>query len=152
MTLDKLKEKIGADNLLVIQGAEKTYQKRYVGSNDALNDFEMLEFGKAYWIEVANSVEISYTPKSDDRLEIVLLSGWNMINPLSPLSLESIKTQLGDNNLKVIQGAKRTYQKRYLESKKPLLNDFNRFENQNGYLIEILDDGILNFRSEGGEE
>ena len=43
LTLTELKNQIGIDNLLIIQGPKKVYKKVYVDANLDLNDFTELE-------------------------------------------------------------------------------------------------------------
>lgn len=146
LTLNELKTKIGSDNLLVIQGPTKTYQKRYSDDGkDFLNDFTAFEKGKGYWIKVNSAVDVAYTRTTyDTNQSIDLISGWNLINPFTDLNLSTIKSQLGDN-LEVIQGVRRTYQKSYIDTNKSFLNDFDAFEEPKGYWVKVINSTSLVF-------
>ncbi len=146
LSLPELQTKIGIDNLLVIQGQKKTYQKQYVDVNKSfLNDFEAFEVGMGYWIKVANSVTFNYSKiVYQTEQNITLQSGWNLINPPSDLNLSEIIAQLGSDNLEVIQGTTKTYQRAYL-SINPSLNDFQKFEEPQGYWIKLKNASLLRF-------
>jgi len=52
---------LGSDNLLVIQGAVKTYQKSYVDKDlNGLNDFEGFIEPEGYWIKVAHNASLVF--------------------------------------------------------------------------------------------
>jgi hypothetical protein len=147
LSLPELQTKIGIDNLLVIQGQKKTYQKSYVDLNKSfLNDFTALEEGAGYWIKVENNVSFDYSKITyNSEQTIALKSGWNLINALSDLNLISIITQLGVDNLEVIQGANKTYKKAYVDINKSFLNDFKNFEEPTGYWVKVKNDALLRF-------
>ena len=71
---------------------------------------------------------------------IALKKGWNIIDPLSELSLNEILAQLG-NSLEVIQGADKVYKKHSKDS----LNNFTKFKAQEGYWIKVSRDVALAF-------
>jgi len=144
MELETFKSKVGESNLLVIQGQEKTYQKRYINSSEEnLNDFEVFENGKGYWLKVENDITIEYLVDNSTENEILLQSGWSLINPLENIDINTIKNKLGESNIEFIQGEVATYQKRYLDSHLEFLNDFNGFEEDKGYWIKLKEDVTL---------
>jgi hypothetical protein len=135
ISLETIKNEVGSDNLEVIQGVKKTYKKKYVDEGlDKLNDFTGFEKGKGYWVRLQTLATINYTGKKYSGEEITpLKSGWNIINPLKNLTLEEILVQLGVENVLVIQGSSKTYQKQYVDEGKSGLNDFIGFETGKGY-------------------
>ena len=152
LSLLELQEKVGSDNLLIIQGQKKTYQKKYDDLNlSFLNDFEVLEQGEGYWIELENNVSFDYTWIDYETAEqLTLHRGWNLINPSSDLNLSSIIAQLGVDNVKTIQGATQTYQQAYLDINVSL-NDFKNFEEFQGYWIQVTKDLNLTFEQESSD-
>ena len=136
MKLSEIIAQVGADNLLVIQGAKKVYKKEYP---NFLNDFKKFEIGKGYWIKVGMKTTLNY-PNRHHSGTIALKKGWNIIDPLSELSLTEILAQLHDS-LEVIQGADKVYKKAYNDS----LNDFSKFNAQEGYWIKVSSDASLVF-------
>jgi hypothetical protein len=61
ITLDEIKQQVGEENLLNIQGEDKTYKKEYVDAGTPfLNDFEKFEEPKGYWIKVNGSSELNF--------------------------------------------------------------------------------------------
>ncbi len=149
LSLSELKTKIGDENLLIVQGEKKTYQKSYSDDGlDFLNSFEAFETGKGYWIKVEKAVNIEYDKiifSEEERLSLV--SGWNLINPSSDLSINDIIAQLGEN-LEVIQGAKDVYKKSYTDANQEFLNSFKNFEEPQGYWIKVVSDTTLTFPAE----
>lgn len=148
LTLDELKTQIGVENLLVIQGEEKTYQKRYVDANtNFLNDFEAFETGKGYWIEVVSNTTLTYGEPTNNRssFELSLNEGWNLINAPVELTLAELIAQIGVENLLVVQGADETYQKRYIDANQGFLNDFTALSLSGGYWIKVASAVSLNF-------
>lgn len=144
-TLDALKTQLGEENLEVIQGEQCTYQKRYHDLNvDFLNDFIGLEEGKGYWIKLNTSANLTLE-ESNTTGSIALKKGWNIISPYSNLTLEKVIEQIGSDNLLVIQGKNKTYQKSYLDAGKNNLNDFVNFEDYQGYWINVAEDVELVF-------
>jgi len=148
MTLAQLIEKIGVDNLLSINRNGATYQLAYVKDGlEFLNDFKQLEPFKAVWIEVANEVEIDYDEinYTDDQ-EITLEGGkWYLLNPPKAMSLEEIKSQVGESNIEIIQGLTTTYQQKYVDEGTDFLNDFTGFTEPNGYWIKLKESAVLSF-------
>ena len=147
ISLETIKSELGANNVEVIQGAKKTYQKKYLDANlDRLNDFTGFEKGKGYWVYLSNGATINYIPTVYSGEEITKLkAGWNIINPLLDLTLEEIITQVGRDNLLIIQGATRTYQKSYVDEGNPDLNDFVKFEKGKGYWIKLLNNSQIRY-------
>ena len=133
LSLSELKTKIGTDNLLVVQGQNKTYQKSYEDEGkDFLNNFLAFEAGKGYWIKVNSAVDIEYSKiayNSDETIN--LIRGWNLINPFRDLNKSEIFAQLG-STLESIQGQDN-------------LNGFKTFEEPKGYWIKVSSDATLNF-------
>ncbi len=145
LTLEELKQNIGDNNLLIIQGTNKLYKKKYIGTDkEFLNDFEKFEEGVGYWIKVLHNIEVSFIPSVILKKVISLTSGWNIINPTKDLTIDEIKTQIGDNLL-IIQGANKSYKKKYIGTDKEFLNDFEKFEEPSGYWIKVVSDSELNF-------
>ena len=146
LTIEELKTKVGSDNLLVVQGQNKTYQKSYVDEGkDFLNNFIGFEEGRGYWIKVDTNVNVEYskTTHSGEK-SIQLERGWNIINPPSDMNLSSVKAQLGET-LEVIQGQTKTYQKEYVDNGQNFLNNFTAFEEPKGYWIKVSKGGSLTF-------
>ena len=79
-------------------------------------------------------------PNTNQSGTIALKKGWNIIDPLSELSLDEILAQLG-NSLEVIQGADKVYKKQSKDS----LNDFTKFNAQEGYWVKVSSDINLVF-------
>ncbi len=142
MTLDTLIDKIGMSNLKSIKGSSKSY---VLDENPALNSFSRLEKGKGYWIEVNQDVTFDYEIVTYSEKIINLQMGWNLISPLSELTLNEIKSQVGDSNLEVIQGFDKTYKKLYIENGTSFLNDFTKFEPSKGYWIKVSTNSSLTF-------
>jgi hypothetical protein len=143
VTLETLKTKIGFQKLLNIQGAGQgtTYKKEYIDQGlEFLNSFTQTEFGKAYWIQISEDVNISYIPETYIGTKTIeLTAGWNFVGSPLPLTLEEIKNQLGADNLLVIQGAGqgRSYKKEYVDNGTSFLNSFTAFESGQGYWIKV---------------
>jgi len=145
LSLEELKSELGEENLEVIQGAKETYQKRYSDMNlELLNDFTAFEEGKGYWIKLNHLATLS-VEESNLMGNISLNSGWNIINPYRNLTLDEVIAQVGVDNLLVIQGENKTYQKSYIDGGQGNLNDFVGFENHKGYWIKVLKDVTLTF-------
>jgi peptidoglycan/xylan/chitin deacetylase (PgdA/CDA1 family) len=146
LTLDELKIKIGLDNLLEIQGQNKSYKKVYLDDGkDFLNNFTAFETGKGYWVKVDSAIDIDYIKRTYvSEQTIDLIAGWNLIDPPSDLNISNILLQLG-SNLEVIQGMNTTYQKVFVENNQEFLNNFQNFEEPQGYWIKVLNDTTLTF-------
>jgi lysozyme len=149
MTLAQLIEKIGVDKLISINSNGETYQLSYVKEGlDMLNDFTQLEPFKSVWIEVANEVTITYDDidYSNEEQEITLEGNrWYLLNPPKEISLETIKAQLGNSNIKVIQGISTTYQQQYIDDGIDWANDFTGFYEPLGYWILLKENATLKF-------
>jgi len=140
LSIDEIKTQVGEDNLLVVQGPVKTYQKQYVDADTSfLNDFERFEVGKGYWVKVLNPVGLRYNEPINDTSNYLLSleEGWNLINAPAALTLSELITQIGHENLLVVQGSGDTYQKSYVESGNTQLNDFEVFSTNSGYWIQV---------------
>jgi uncharacterized protein (DUF1800 family) len=146
LTLTELKTKAGSDNLIVVQGQKKTYQKSYEDDGkDFLNNFTTFKKGRGYWIKVNSAVDVEYdkiTYTTEENID--LIAGWNLINPPSDLNISEITTQLGAN-LEVIQGVDSTYQKVYAQEGKDFLNTLKKFEEPQGYWMKVNDAVTLHF-------
>ena len=148
MTLAQLIEKIGVDNLLSINSNGATYQLAYVKDGlEFLNDFKQLEPFKAVWIEVANEVEIDYDEinYTDDQEITIEGDRWYLLNPPKAMSLEEIKSKVGESNIEIIQGLTTTYQQKYVDEGTDFLNDFTGFTEPNGYWIKLKESAVLSF-------
>ena len=146
MGLSDIIHAIGESNLEVIQGFSKTYQKEYVDKGTPqLNDFIGFEKGRGYWVKVKQGVNFDYDYISYSDKTITLQSGWNLINPFGELPLSQILDQLGSENIEVIQGFGKTYQKRYVDNGTPSLNDLTQFEGSKGYWIKVDNNSLLTF-------
>ena len=154
MSLIELKTQIGENNLEIIQGPNKTYQKQYVDNDKSfLNDFTNFEQGVGYWIKVTTASQITYTPESYTGEQLQTLeAGWNLINPLSTLTFDEITSKLGNDNILVIQGSTKTYQKKYVDNDKNFLNDFTTFEEGHGYWVKLLSPATLDYLFELTEQ
>ena len=146
LTIDELKTKIGVDNLLVVQGQNKTYQKVYVDRGEEfLNNFTAFEAGKGYWVKVNSAVDIEYEKTTYSTEQTInLIAGWNLINPPTDLTMSEVSAQLG-SNLEVIQGMSKTYQKAFVDSGEEFLNNFQNFEEPQGYWVKVTTDTSLLF-------
>jgi hypothetical protein len=146
MGLNQIINAIGENNLEVIQGLHKTYQKQYVdGGTPQLNDLVGFEKGRGYWIKVKEGVDLDYSYVTYSDKSIILKSGWNLINPFGELTLSQILDKLGSDNVEVIQGFSKTYQKQYVDNGTPLLNDFIQFEGSKGYWLKVGSGASLGF-------
>ena len=143
--LSALKSALGEENIEVIQGGTKTYQQRYVDLDlEFLNDFTALEEGEGYWIKLNNAKTLSIE-ESNLTGSVSLKSGWNLINPYSNLTIDEVIEQVGVDNLLVIQGESKTYQKEYANNEQNSLNDFVGFEDYKGYWIKVSEEVELLF-------
>jgi len=55
---------------------------------------------------------------------LTLKSGWNLVGINGQLSLSQMQTQLGNDNLLVVQGDDKVYKKAYVDANQQALNDF----------------------------
>jgi len=151
ITIEYLIDKIGEENLLVVQGSGSgtTYKKSYLDNGEEfLNDFTQTAFGKGYWIHATEDVNFSYEPEMYYGIKkIDLFAGWNFISPIQELNVTIIKEQLGANNLLVIQGegSDTTYKKAYEDNGEGFLNSFSTFEREKSYWIKVQTSGELIF-------
>jgi len=152
-TLDSLKTKIGADNLLIIQGeGDVSYKKAFVNDGrEFLNTFTQTETGKGYWIKVDDNHSFSYEAEVYTETKTInLRDGWNFIGAIKELNITEIKTQLGAEILLVIQGTGqgKTYKKSYIDDGTPELNSFTKFKIDQGYWIKLVSSASLSFKFE----
>ena len=146
LTLSELQNEIGINNLLIIQGPQKVYKKAYVDANlTEQNDFTALDENKGYWVKVENNATLTYTPIANHQNmhNITLKSGWNLISIPQSLTLEEVIEKLGRDNLLVIQGENRTYQRSYVEQGFDSANDFTNFDTAKGYWIKVAQESTL---------
>jgi len=149
-TLESLKTKIGANNLLVIQGeGDVSYKKAFVDDKrEFLNTFTQTETGKGYWIKVDNNKSFNYQAEEyTETKSINLRDGWNFIGAIKELNITDIKAQLGADNLLVVQGAGqgKTYKKSFVDNGTPELNSFTKFELDQGYWVKLVSPATLSF-------
>jgi hypothetical protein len=147
ITLSKFKQMVGEENLLVIQSQDKVYKKSYIDSNKSfLNDFTSFKDGKGAWVKLKNGVTINYEQKDIfDNKEIELKEGWNLISPLSQMSLSDIVASIGPDNILIIQGQDGTYKKSFSDNNLTFLNDFEKFNSGKGYLVKVKQKTKLKF-------
>jgi len=61
LSFSEIENQLGVDNLLIIQGSNKTYKKLYADNNeDFLNTFNNFEENQGYWIKVQNSTSLLF--------------------------------------------------------------------------------------------
>ncbi|MBU1669398.1 hypothetical protein KKC13_13410 [bacterium] len=76
--------------------------------------------------------------------ELQLQQGWNLIGINANLTLDELKTQLGSDNLLVVQGPEKVYKKAYVDANLDL-NDFTALEENKGYWIKVNNSAILTY-------
>ena len=136
-------EKIGYENLLIVQGAlpQSSYRKLFVEQNQPyLNSLKKTDDGQSYWMKVDKDVTFTYAKvKYTGVKEIALQAGWNNIAVFYDLTLEEITQQLGADNVLIIQGAlpQSSYRKLFVEQNQPYLNSFKKTEPNQGYWIKL---------------
>ena len=140
MSLETLRSKLGVNDLLAVQGLDKVYK-----NSSSQNSFIGLEKAQGYWVNMAKSVSLEYEHLNYTEKNIALKSGWNLVNPFGELTLDEIITQIGESNLEVIQGFRKTYKKAYRDNGKLALNDFIKFEENKGYWIKVSTEATLIF-------
>ncbi|CAA6822526.1 MAG: Unknown protein [uncultured Sulfurovum sp.] len=148
LSLEELKTQIGLENLLVIQGKTKTYQKHYVDNGTAfLNDFEAFETGKGYWVQVDSATTLNYTEVENQTSSYtkVLEEGWNLINAPVEITLSELIAQIGEENLLLIQGANQTYQRAYALGGNAQLNDLKSLSSTGAYWVQVASSVDLEF-------
>jgi hypothetical protein len=133
LTLDELKSKLGSDNILIINGQGGIYRK-----GSARISFKKFEPGKGYYIKLASAKGLDYTPISYADKTIPLVAGWNKINPISDLTLETIKNQIG-NKIITIRGGDGTIFKTSGRS------NFTKFTEPYGYMVKVSEATTLQF-------
>ena len=86
LTLSEIKEQLGNNNLLVVQGtgSNATYKKSYLDSGeDFLNDFNQFEESKGYWIKVAEASFLTFEFSANNTIyedgEDNTTSRWSLI-------------------------------------------------------------------------
>lgn len=140
LTLDEIKTQLGTNNLLVIQGPKKVYKKAHVDANlNNLNDFTAFEKNKGYWVKLEHNATLTYTPVAQHQNSetLTLKEGWNLISPTKKLSLKALLNKIGRENLLVVQGEDRTYQKRYIDEGFSAANDLDILELGKGYWVKV---------------
>ena len=140
LTLDELKTQLGVENLLVIQGPDKVYKKEHVDANlSNLNDFVAFEQKKGYWVKLDQNATLTYNllEQHQNSETLTLREGWNLIAPSKKLSLEALLNKIGRENLLVVQGEDKTYQKRYIDEGFSAANDLDMLELGKGYWVKV---------------
>jgi hypothetical protein len=149
LTLSDLKQQLGEENLLVIQGPERVYKKAYLEQTQlqGLNDFYIFEPGKGYWIKLQHEENLTYTvqPNHQPTQTVTLESGWNLIGALSGLTLTELVQQVGYENLLIVQGENATYQKSYNEGGHQSVNNFDNFTLGKGYWVKVQQNAGVTF-------
>ena len=148
MTLAQLQEKIGLNNLISIDSENNSYKLSNVNEGlEFLNNFDKLEPFKAVWINILEDVSITYETFTEIEEQKITLHGgsWYLLNPPKEMSLELIKSQVGENNLDEVQGKVKTYKQENIDLGLSILNDFTGFEEPKGYWIKLKDDAVLTF-------
>jgi hypothetical protein len=139
LTLQELQTQLGADNILAIRGVGRTYKNTNLSF---LNSFKAFEPEKGYWMKLRNPARLSYEPITYQDNTISLKEGWNLINPMSNLTLQEIKLQLGFS-LEAIRGSAKVYK----SSNPANINSFTQFEEPYGYWVRVNSDSILQFNN-----
>ena len=93
---------------------------------------------EGYWIKVSENLLFDYLKIENFSKTTTLQAGWNLINPLSQLKLNEILTQVGEENLEVIHGLKKSFKKVYRDDNKEFLNDFIEFEQDKAYWVKVV--------------
>ena len=140
LTLDEIKTQLGVDNLLVIQGPVKVYKKEHVDANlSNLNDFTAFEQKKGYWVKLEQNATLTYNllEQHQNSETLTLKEGWNLISPSKKLSLKALLNKIGQDNLLVVQGEDKTYQKRYIDEGFSSANDLDTLELGKGYWVKV---------------
>ncbi|CAA6805911.1 MAG: Unknown protein [uncultured Sulfurovum sp.] len=148
LTIEELKTQIGEDNLLIVQGESKTYQKEYIDDNTPeLNDFTAFEEGKGYWLEIESNATLMYPEIVNNESSYVrtLTEGWNLLNAPVGLTISELIRQIGEENLLVIQGSEQTYQRSYSVGGNAHLNDLDTLSIEGGYWIKVASSVNLEF-------
>jgi hypothetical protein len=148
LTLAELKQQLGTANLLVVQGPEQVYKKAYIDQGlGNLNDFEAFESSKGYWVKLGSEQNLTYTVtgSQDPHYTMNLVAGWNLVSTLDAFTLEELISQIGYENLLVVQGEGETYQKAYIDSGNSNANNFERFHSDKGYWIKIREGKTVKF-------
>ena len=73
---------------------------------------------------------------------INLKQGWNLVGISSQMTLQELKTQVGDDNLLVVSGGGETYKKGQSPAH---LNNFVAFKPESGYWIKVDQNSSLEF-------
>ncbi len=138
LTLLYLKEQLGDDNIISIQGSDDVYK---ASNHDSINNFNKFKQGVGYWIKLKNQKGLTYDINTNKESTIPLYIGWNQINPTSNLTLNDIIAQLGAGNLEAIQGDNKIYKKENSID----LNNFEAFKEPYGYWIKVNQASQLKF-------
>ncbi|KIM05562.1 MAG: hypothetical protein KN64_03530 [Sulfurovum sp. AS07-7] len=76
---------------------------------------------------------------------LTLKSGWNLVGINGQLSLSQMQTQLGNDNLLVVQGDDKVYKKAYVDANQQALNDFTSLDVAKGYWLKLANAGTLTY-------
>ncbi len=139
LTFQELKRQLGDENIIEVRGLDTTYKKTNL---DFLNNFTAFEPKKGYWIKLEDEAQLTYEPIVYEDNSILLKEGWNLINPISNLTLQDIKGQLG-SSLESIRGNSKVYK----SSNDEFINSFVQFEEPYGYRIKVTTDSVLQFNN-----
>ena len=77
--------------------------------------------------------------------ELQLQAGWNSVGINATPSLDELKSQLGSDNLLIIQGQDPVYKKAYVDAGKDGLNDFTKMERNKGYWVKLENNATLTY-------
>ncbi len=139
LTLQELQAQLGINNILAIRGVDRTYKNTNLSF---LNSFKAFEPTKGYWMKLRNPADLTYERVVYEENTISLKEGWNLINPMSNLTLQEIKSQLG-SSLEAIRGSAKVYK----SSNPANINSFTQFEEPYGYWVRVNSDSTLQFNN-----
>jgi uncharacterized protein YkwD len=97
--------------------------------------------GKTFTLNVSESDSAIYPDDKNSVETITLKKGWNLIGVNANLTLQELKSKIGENSLLVIQGSGEVY-------KKSNDSDFNNFESLQpgyGYWVKVAEDKALEY-------
>ncbi len=137
LTLEEIKNQVGADNLLIITAGNGENYKKILGTHSR---FKQFKDKVGYLVKLQKTATLKFTPKTYQDRVIDLTKGWNLINPLRDLSIAEIKQQLGDKLL-VISGGDKQYYKSTLGRH----NRFVGFKEPYGYWVKVSAESKLKF-------
>ena len=76
---------------------------------------------------------------------LLLTTGWNLVGINAEVTISELQTQLGINNLLVVQGSEKVYKKAHIDANLNNLNDFTTIERNKAYWIKIENNATLDF-------